>query len=422
MKKRYLIQLEGMTCDSCATHIKKEISNIPGIVDINIPDYKSGEAKIVANKNIPETEIIQAVENAGYKVSQIHPLGETVSKPSLVEKSASNDFDLLVIGGGAAGFAAAIKGSELGYQVGLVNSGVIGGTCVNIGCVPSKVLIRAVEQYHRAGLQYFKGVTTKAKNLDWKQIIEHKDELVSELRETKYIDVISSYPNITLIPGFAKFVTKNKIKVDEKLYTAAKIILATGASPFIPPIAGLNSVKYLTSTTAMELKELPESMIILGANAVGLEQAQIFSRAGVHITLLELLPRIAPFEDEDISAELQTYLENEGITIHTGFTTNKISKAHGKYTVVGEQNNQIKTIEGSQILIATGRRANTAGLGLEKIGIMLGKRKEILVDETMQTNIPSIFAAGDVTGRDMFVYVAAYGGGLAAQNAMSDHK
>jgi len=422
VKTIYIITIEGMTCDSCALHNKTAISNIPGVISIEIPDYESGEARIVANKEITKEKFIRAVKKVGYKVNQIKSIKVSSPKLDFVEKSANNDFDLLVIGGGSAGFAAAIKASELGYQVGLINNGTIGGTCVNTGCVPSKVLIRAVERFHNAGLKNFNGVITKAKKLNWEQVVEQKDKLVSKLRKNKYIDVLASYPNITLIKGFAKFITENKIIVNHQQFSSPKIIISTGASPWIPPISGLENVEYLTSATAMELNELPKSMVVIGANAVGLEQAQIFSRAGVNITLLELLPRIAPFEDEEISAELQTYLENEGIKIITSFKTNNISKINDNYRVIGEMNHHAKTVEAKQILIATGRRANTAGLGLENIGVKLGKRNEILIDATMRTSSPSIYAAGDVTGHDMFVYVAAYSGGLAAENALSDKK
>lgn len=169
----------------------------------------------------------------------------------------------------------------------------------------------------------------------------------------------------------------------------------------------------------MELVELPRSMIVLGANAVGLELAQVFARAGTHITVLELLPRIAPFEDQEISAALQDYLEEEGLEIFTGFQTTKVEKRAGRYFLVGTQDGEDMPFDAEQLLVATGRRPNTSGLGLQEAGVRLGERGEILVDETLRTENPQIYAAGDVTGQDMFVYTAAYGGMLAAENALT---
>jgi len=332
----------------------------------------------------------------------------------------------MVIGGGSAGFAAAIKGSELGYRVALVEAGTIGGTCVNVGCVPSKALIRAMEQYHRAGETRFRGVHTTKGALDWAQVVAHKDELVAELRQAKYRDVLAGYPNVTYIEGRARLQKTSEgskdllvVEINGQAYAPGKIILATGASPWAAPIPGLDEAGYLTSTTAMELTKLPRSMIVLGANAVGLEQAQIFARAGVRVTVLELLPRIAPFEDEDVSAALQGCLEEEGLRVATGFQTSSVEKREGRYFLTGTRDGGKMVFDAEQLLVATGRRPNTSGMGLEAAGVQLGPRGGVLVDENLRTTNPDVYAAGDVTGRDMFVYVAAYAGGLAAENALT---
>jgi len=349
-----------------------------------------------------------------------------VEKPGSSVGRRDGRFDLMVIGAGSAGFAAAIKAAELGYRVAMVETGTVGGTCVNVGCVPSKTLIRAMDQYHQAGSQRFRGVHTLRAALHWAQIIADKDELVAEMRQSKYIDVLAAYPQVTYIQGRARLTRENGVEIDGKSYTPDKIVIATGAQPWAPPISGLrvgashdSPSDYLTSTTAMELKELPSSMIVLGANAVGLELAQTFARAGTHVTLLELLPRIAPFEDEEISQALEDYLEEEGLQIITGFQTARVDKSEGRYILTGSQDGKDITLDADQLLVATGRRPNTSGLGLEEAGVRLGKRGEILVDETLRTENPNVYAAGDVTGQDMFVYTAAYGGGVAAENALT---
>ena len=328
-------------------------------------------------------------------------------------------FDLMVIGGGSAGFAAAIRGAELGYSVALVEADTIGGTCVNIGCIPSKTLIRAVEAHHQAGERRFRGIETHQGRIEWPQLLAHKDELVLELRKTKYTDVLAAYPDIAYIQGRARLTGKNGVDIDGRGYTTSKIIITTGAKPWAPPIPGLSGVPYLDSTSALDLKELPESMIVLGANSVGLELAQLYSRAGTEVTLVETLPRIAPFEDSAVSAALAEYLKFEGLLVVTRFDTQEVVKRNDRYHLTGSQAGAARTFEAGQLLVATGRRPNTAGMGLEEAGVSLSERGEILVDDRMQTHNPFVYAAGDVIGKDMFVYVAAYGGMLAAENALT---
>ncbi len=414
--KRIELNIQGMTCDSCALHVEKALKSVPGVQSAIVPGWESQKAVALVDPELDVATLEKAVAQAGYGARLARH--QDAERDSTESKEEAPGFDLMVIGGGSAGFAAAIKGAELGFRVALVNAGTIGGTCVNVGCVPSKALIRAMEHYHRAGEHPFRGVQTARGALNWAQVITHKDELVTELRQSKYVDVLSAYPNITLIEGRASLLGGNRVSVDGSTYAPGKIILATGASAWAPPIAGLQEIGYLTSTTAMELRELPGSLIVLGANAVGLEQAQIFARAGVAVTLVEVLPRIAPFEDEDISNALQAYLEAEGLHIVTGFHTEQVAYRNGQFTLSSHTNHEEMTLSAEQLLVATGRRPNTFGMGLAEAGIKLGKRGEILVDETLRTSNPSVYAAGDVTGENMFVYVAAYAGGLAAENAL----
>jgi mercuric reductase len=414
------LDVRGMTCDSCALHVTKALQSVSGVKKANVPGWESGKATVIVSSDLNQDALTAAVADAGYSASvretrKMIPASEVATLPY-----ASRDFDLIVIGGGSAGFAAAIKASELGFRIGLVNAGTIGGTCVNIGCVPSKALIRAMESYHQAGQHHFLGVPTVAGNLNWAHVIAHKDDLVSELRQSKYVDVLKSYPNINLLEGHAQLKPDHIVEVEGKPYTYGKLILATGASPWAPPIPGLAETPYLTSTSALVLKELPRSMIVLGANAVGLELAQVYARAGAYVTVLEVLPVIAPFEDADISLALKTELEAEGLQIVTNFNTAKVEYRNGRFILSGQNGDEQITFSAEQLLVATGRRPNTAGVGLIEAGVELGKRGEVVVNEFLQTSNPDIFAAGDVTGRDMFVYVAAYSGQLAVENAMTD--
>jgi mercuric reductase len=418
--KQFEFDIQGMTCDSCALHVEKALKSVPGVKSAAVPGWQSGRATITTDGEIDSQALETAVKQAGYraKLKGLRPEGEKIALPAS-DGHVDNRFDLMVIGGGSAGFAAAIKGAELGYRIALVEAGTIGGTCVNVGCIPSKTLIRATEQYHQAAQHRFEGVETMAGRLNWPLVIEQKDNLVREMRQSKYLDVLAAYPEITHLQGRARLTGGNGIDVDGVSYTPAKIVIATGAHPWAPPISGLAETGYLTSTTVMELKELPKSMIVLGANAVGLELAQTFARAWVNITILELMPAIAPFEEPEISEALAGYLNSEGLRMITGFQTLKVERRDGRYFLTGMLNQEEFILNAEQILVATGRRPNTDGMDLEKAGVRLGKQGEILVDDTLRTRNPYVYAAGDVTGRDMFVYVAAYGGGLAAENALT---
>ncbi len=411
------LTVRGMTCESCAVHVTKALQGVEGVKDADVPGWQSARATVTAEPKVKAEALAAAVREAGYALTlkSRKPVG-SLSPHGLRGES---QFELMVIGGGSAGFAAAIKGAELGFKVALVEAGVIGGTCVNVGCVPSKTLIRSIELYHLSGQHRFRGVHTTPGRINWPEVIAHKDELVNDMRKAKYSDVLVAYPEITYLQGRARLTGQNGVEIDGKAYTPGKIVIATGAKPWTPPIPGLSDVPYLDSTSALDLKELPKSMIVLGANAVGLELAQIYARAGTYVTMLEALSRIAPFEDEDISAALAEHLEEEGLRIVPAFKTTKVERRDGRYVLTGIKNDAEVVFEAEQLLVATGRRPNTAGMGLEEAGVRLGQRGEVLVNDILQTHNPFVYAAGDVTGRDMFVYVAAYSGQLAAENALT---
>ena len=329
------------------------------------------------------------------------------------------DFDLFIVGGGSAAFAAAIRGAELGARVAMAEVGTLGGTCVNVGCVPSKTLIRAAEANHRRTRHPFQGIAATDGQPDWTVVREEKDALVTGMRETKYRDVLRSYEAVTLFEQWATVTSGTSITLaDGREVTAGKLVVATGASPWAAPIPGLVEAGYLDSTSAMALETLPSSLIVIGASAVGLELAQMFLRLGVRVTVLEALPRIVPAEDAAIGDALAEYLAAEGMEIHAGVTIERVER-NGSYTVRFSQDDRASTATAEQLLVATGRRANTKGFGLDDVGVTLGKRGEVLVNEYLQTANPDIYAAGDVTGEPMFVYVAAYGGTTAAENALT---
>jgi mercury(II) reductase len=332
--------------------------------------------------------------------------------------STGSEYDLAVIGAGSAGFSAAIAAAEQGAKVALIGHGTIGGTCVNVGCVPSKTMIRAAQGlHHTMRLRHFSGLDGQAAVTDWPALIAQKDALVGDLRQAKYIDVLPAYNNIAYLEGRAQL-HDGGVTVDGAPLAAAKTIIATGASAHVPAIAGLDTIDWLTSTTALELLALPESLLVIGGGYIGCELAQMFSRMGVKVTIV-CRSRLLPEGEPEISAALAEYFNAEGITVHTGLSYDKIRNTDGGVALNATHQGAAETIRATRVLVTTGRRPNTADMGLEAAGIEIGANGGIVVDDRLATTRDGFYAAGDVTGRDMFVYMAAYGARLAAHNALN---
>jgi mercuric reductase len=331
--------------------------------------------------------------------------------------TSENNFDLAVIGAGSAGFSAAITAAEQGAKVVLIGHGTIGGTCVNIGCVPSKTMIRAAETLHQAKVaSRFQGIEASASITDWSKIVADKNRLVTELRQAKYIDVLPAYDSISYREGKAQLVGGG-IKVDDIHIRADKVIIATGSSASLPPIEGIETVPYLTSTTALELDHLPESLIVIGGGVIGCELGQMFARMGSKVTIL-CRSHLLPSEEPEVSKALEEALVAEGIKVQCEVVYQSITVDEGiclGYVKSGQHHDLVA----EQVLVATGRRPNSAGLGLEDMGVDLLSNAGIKVDPHMQTTRKGVYAVGDVTGQDMYVYMAAYGAKIAAKNVLN---
>lgn len=347
-------------------------------------------------------------------------------------RSGQDKFDVAVIGAGSAGFSAAITAAELGVKVALIGHGTIGGTCVNVGCVPSKTLIRAVEAVHggRAAAR-FPGLGGSVELSDWTQLAASKDDLVAELRQKKYIDLLPLYEGVSYIEDRARF-AGGELLVGDAPIKVGKVILAMGARAAVPPIPGLDSIPYLTSTSALALDRLPKSLLVIGGGVIGVELGQMFARLGVAVTIC-CRSRLLPEMDPEVSAALQSYLEAEGVRVCAGVAYQRIDRAGEGIELTCETLScdsgdhfdtvaAIKIISAQQVLIATGRRANSDGLGLVEHGIGVVEGGGVIVDDYLETTAPGVYAAGDVTGRDQFVYMAAYGAKLAARNAVQGNQ
>lgn len=326
-------------------------------------------------------------------------------------------FDLAVVGAGSAGFSAAITAADLGARVVLAGTGTIGGTCVNVGCVPSKALLRAAEAWHGAtAAARFAGVAAQAGLVDWRLLVAQKDALVQELRQTKYADLLPAYPAITYREGAARLVDGGILLNGERL-AAGRTIVATGARPSMPAIPGIDSVPCLTSTTALALTDLPASMLVIGGGYVGVELAQLFGRVGVAVTLV-CRSRLLPAAEPEIGEALARCFAAEGIEVVTGATYRMIREEAAGAALVVDRDGRERRLAAQTVLLAAGRTPNIEGLGLAGMGIELAAHGGIRTDAWMRTTRPGVYAAGDVTGRDQFVYMAAHGARIAARNAL----
>ena len=406
-----VLEVGGMTCDDCAHHVTSALEG-SGATQVSVA-WSDGKAFFAWPSGVSEGDLRAAVVGAGYRPGKLQVEG-IYEPPSL---AGDTDYDLVVIGAGSAAFAAAIKATEAGHSVALVEHDVIGGTCVNIGCVPSKALLRAGELAWTAGHHPFAGIATTSGPVDLAAVVAQKDELVDTLRQVKYVDLVEDY-GFTVLHGHARFVGPDAIDVDGRRVSAGIFLVATGASPTAPPIAGLAESGYLTSTTALDLTRVPERLVVIGANAIGLELGQFFLHVGTHVTFVDVAARIAPFEEPEVSSALAQVLAGQGATIHTDAHVLGVRRSAGQVDVTIRVGDEQFDITADELLVATGRRPNTDGLDLDAAGVEIDGRGALVVNEELRTSNPRIFGAGDVTGAPQFVYVSAYEGALAVDNAL----
>lgn len=409
--KKYKFSVHGMTCKGCEEHVAVALKNI-GAKGIQV-DFHRGEAVFELPNDMEVEKAKKAISQAKY-----HP-GETeeVKQQETVQLGDEGDYDYIIIGSGGASFSSAIEAVKYGAKVAIIERGTVGGTCVNIGCVPSKTLLRSGEINHIAKNNPFVGLHTSADDVDLAPLVKQKDELVTGLRNSKYIDLIDDY-DFELIKGEAKFVDEKTVEVNGMQLSAKRFLIATGASPAVPKIPGLEEVDYLTSTTLLELKQVPKRLIVIGSGYIGMELGQLFHHLGSEVTLMQRSPQLLKEYDPEISEAITQALTEQGINLVTGASFERIEQDGNVKKVHVEVNGKKRIIEADQLLVATGRTPNTANLKLEAASVEVGSRGEIVIDEYSKTTNSRIYAAGDVTLVPQFVYVAAYQGGIAAGNAI----
>ena len=332
----------------------------------------------------------------------------------------SQRFDVVVIGGGPGGSTAAIRAAELQAKVALVERDQIGGTCLNVGCIPTKALIGSAEAYRLALQGAELGLGIPQVSFDLGRALERKQAIVEKLKGD--IEDSLSFRRVQILRGEATLLQPDRIQVQTgqqtQLIEAGRIILATGSEAGRPPLDGRDLPGVITSTEALSLERVPSSMVIIGAGAIGIEIACLYNALGTDVTVIEVLPSILPTVDEEIGRYLRALLRRAGVRIYSGTRVQEIGYADsGQKRIVMESAAGVREVEADLVLLATGRRPYTAGLNLGGLGVEMA-RGAVVVDERLKTSAEGIYAVGDVTGRLMLAHVASAQGRAAAENAL----
>ncbi len=425
------LAVTGMTCTACAHHVEKALLRLSGVRKVDV-DYPLGVARIDSDAALA-LDTMNAALPKNYRVKALSPKGargEPTPPTSLLGKvlgkwggtrqapvGSAAPLHIAVIGTGGGAMAAAITAAERGAKVTLIERGTIGGTCVNIGCVPSKIMIRAAHFAHaRKTSPFDAGITAAAPQINRKLLLAQQQVRIEELRATKYEAVIASNPNITLVRGEARFKDPKNITVTlsgggEQSVPFDSALIATGARPAVPPIDGLQDTPYWTSTEALVSDTIPPRLLVIGSSVVAVELAQAFARLGSQVTIVAR-SHLFLREDPAIGAALGEVFADEGISVLRQTQVSSVRHVNNEFVLETSGG----PLRGDSLLIATGRAPNIEALNLGGVGIRTGTGGVIEVNEHLQTSVPHIYAAGDCTDQPQFVYVAAAAGSRAAQN------
>jgi dihydrolipoamide dehydrogenase len=325
-------------------------------------------------------------------------------------------YDLAVIGGGPGGYVAAIRASQYGLKVALIEEREMGGTCLNRGCIPTKSLLHSAEVFNTVKSCSEFGVSVENPGFDYKKMADKKDAAVKQLRSG--VEYLVKSSGAAIINGRALIKDKNTIEVtgeNVRTVTTDKIIIATGSKPLKPPIPGIGSQKVLTSDEVLNLRSCPDSVVIIGGGVIGVEFATIFNSLGKNVTIIEMLESILPGIDTEISGLMRKSLEKKGIKIFTGGKVTSISSA-ANTACIFEQGDKEQRAEGDIVIVAVGRKPNTEGIGLENIGIKT-ERGFVKVNDKLETTVDGVYAIGDITGKVLLAHLASAQGLTAAANA-----
>ena len=408
---RYVLNVTGMNCDHCASSIENSLRVMDGVQQVQA-SFAEAKAWVDAQDTVRVENVVAAIQVLGY--------GVTVNSNDATDDSNVFGLRVAIIGSGAAAFAAAIRAAEGGAQVTLVERGVTGGTCVNVGCVPSKIMIRAAHIAHlRTSSPFDAGIEASTPRVNRKALLAHQQGRVAELRYAKYEGLLDNNPNINLLRGHARFKDAHTLIVDSAEGGSRDLLfdrafIATGATPHIPHVTGLADTPFWTSVEALVAEDIPTHLIVYGGSVIALELAQAFLRLGSQVTLIArstLLSQLDPL----IGQTLANLLVAEGMQVLIGQTVSRVEYTDEKFTL-HLSNDTI--VNADRLLIATGRSPNTKDIVLENINIEHNSSGAIVVDDHMRTAAAHIFAGGDCTTLPALVYVAAAAGTRAAVNML----
>ncbi|MFZ5506619.1 MAG: mercury(II) reductase [Pseudomonadota bacterium] len=419
------LQIEGMTCASCADHVRDALKKVPGVRTVAV-SYPDRVARLQVEAGTSPAALTAAVAAAGYRARHADA---PAAPPGLLDKArqwlggavrpaaGETQLHVAIIGSGGAAMAAALKAAEGGARVTLIERGTIGGTCVNVGCVPSKIMIRAAHVAHlRRESPFDAGVSAAEPSILRERLLAQQQARVDELRHGKYESILDGNPSITVLHGTARFKDGRTLAValrdgSERDVTFDRCLVATGASAAVPPIPGLADTPFWTSTEALASSDIPPRLAVIGSSVVAVELAQAFARLGSRVTILAR-SKLFFREDPAIGEALTAAFRDEGIEVLEQTQASRVAHAAGE-SVLTTNHGELRA---DRLLVATGRAPNTRTLNLDAAGMKLDEHGAIVIDARMRTSAPNIYAAGDCTDQPQFVYVAAAAGTRAAIN------
>jgi pyruvate/2-oxoglutarate dehydrogenase complex dihydrolipoamide dehydrogenase (E3) component len=334
-------------------------------------------------------------------------------------------YDAIIIGSGQAGNPLSQKLADHGWTVALIEKDHLGGTCINTGCTPTKTMVASAQVAHYARHATNWGVHTGAVSVNLAEVVARKDRVVGQWR-SGIATKIEARKNLHLYRGQARFIDAHRIRVGDAALESERIFINTGARPAVPRLDGFDRIDYLTNASIMQLSKVPEHLLVLGGGYVGLEFGQMFRRFGSRVTVVHNGDHILPREDDDVTAELQKALENDGIRFVFRANTARVEKQNGEVVLHVQAGGSSEAVRGSHLLVATGRRPNTDDLGLEAAGVQLTREGFVKVNGRLETNVPGIWALGDVKGGPAFTHISyndyqiVYGNLIEGKNLSTD--
>lgn len=423
------LKITGMTCETCATHVETASGAAPGVQSADV-SYAEGAATLDRAATASTDTLVAGVDDIGYQAA---PAGAPAAPPhnGSFDRGPARPGDegkthrhnaklhIAVIGSGGAAMAGALKAAELGARATLIERGAMGGTCVNVGCIPSKIMIRAAQIAHlRTSSPFDEGISATPPRILRGRLLAQQQARVEALRHTKYESVLAGNPAIAVLRGEARFKDGHTLLVQlraggEREVAFDGCLIATGASPGIPPIPGLQDTPYWTSTDALASDAIPPRLAVIGSSVVAAELAQAFARLGSHVTILA---RSSLFSREDpaIGGAVTAAFRDERVDVLEYTQANHVAYHNGEFVLMTGHGE----VRADKLLVATGRSPNTHGLNLKAVGVTVNPRGAIVIDPTLRTRAPDVYAAGDCTDQPQFVYVAAAAGTRAAINLL----